>query len=175
MIQIIWQQQYVPKKMGGGTYYLVNEVKVIGNYNKSNHEASRILDSSGIAPTIKENHGTVNAIREDEGGVAIKNKTSKGYLIANDGDGIDIGGRMEYHRGTVQKGMAQTLKTQNDVGTIQNMRIRKLTPLECWRLMGFSDEDFYKAKEVNTDSQLYKQAGNSIVVNVLMAIFGEML
>ena len=56
-----------------------------------------------------------------------------------------------------------------------SFRIRKLTPKECWRLMGFSDEDFDKAAEVNSNSQLYKQAGNSIVVNVLMAIFGEML
>lgn len=54
-------------------------------------------------------------------------------------------------------------------------RIRKLTPKECWRLMGFSDEDYDKAREVNSESQLYKQAGNSIVVNVLMAIFKEML
>ena len=54
-------------------------------------------------------------------------------------------------------------------------KIRKLTPRECWRLMGFSDEDFDKAKEVNSDTQLYKQAGNSIVVNVLMAIFKQML
>ena len=58
---------------------------------------------------------------------------------------------------------------------MENVRIRKLTPKECWRLMGFSDEDFEKAKQVNSDSQLYKQAGNSIVVDVLMAIFGEML
>lgn len=54
-------------------------------------------------------------------------------------------------------------------------RIRKLTPLECWRLMGFSDEDFHKAEEVNSNSQLYKQTGNSIVKNVLMAIFGQMI
>lgn len=57
----------------------------------------------------------------------------------------------------------------------QKLRIRKLTPKECWRLMGFDDEDFEKAKEVNSDSQLYKQAGNSIVVNVLEAIFKELL
>lgn len=56
-----------------------------------------------------------------------------------------------------------------------DFRIRKLTPRECYRLMGFSDEDFDKAKKVVSDSQLYKQAGNSIVVNVLEAIFGEML
>lgn len=55
------------------------------------------------------------------------------------------------------------------------LRIRKLTPKECWRLMGFDDEDFEKASQVNSNAQLYKQAGNSIVVNVLMAIFKELL
>lgn len=64
----------------------------------------------------------------------------------------------------------------NCLGNImENVRIRKLTPKECYRLMGFDDEDFDRAKKVNSDSQLYKQAGNSIVVNVLMAIFKEML
>lgn len=56
------------------------------------------------------------------------------------------------------------------------MRIRKLTPLECWRLMGFDDTDFYKAKSVGiSDTQLYRQAGNSIVVNVLECILEELL
>ena len=54
-------------------------------------------------------------------------------------------------------------------------RIRKLTPMECWRLMDFSDEDFHKAESVNSNTQLYKQAGNSIVRNVLVAIFGQMI
>lgn len=54
-------------------------------------------------------------------------------------------------------------------------RIRKLTPRECWRLMDFSDDDFEKAAEVNSNTQLYKQAGNSIVVNVLVAILGQLL
>lgn len=53
-------------------------------------------------------------------------------------------------------------------------RIRKLTPLECWRLMGCSDDDFHKAQEVNSNTQLYKQAGNAIVVDVLEAIFRNM-
>lgn len=60
----------------------------------------------------------------------------------------------------------------------KKLRIRKLTPKECWRLMklsGENDEDYEKAKQVNSDSQLYKQAGNSIVVSVLEAIFKEML
>lgn len=57
---------------------------------------------------------------------------------------------------------------------IMDLRIRKLTPREVWRLMGFDDEDFEKAAEVNSNTQLYKQAGNSIVVNVLMAIFKKL-
>lgn len=50
-------------------------------------------------------------------------------------------------------------------------RIRKLTPRECWRLMGYTDEDFDKAAKVNSNTQLYKEAGNAIVKQVLMAIF----
>ncbi len=53
-------------------------------------------------------------------------------------------------------------------------RIRKLTPLECWRLMGFDDEDFRKAEQVCSNTQLYKQAGNSIVVNVLEGILANL-
>lgn len=53
---------------------------------------------------------------------------------------------------------------------INTSRIRRLTPLECWRLQGFTDEEFYKAQKVNSDTQLYKQAGNSITVNVMTAI-----
>lgn len=74
---------------------------------------------------------------------------------------------------------ANTNGTTNCISTVQkdnyvvenNIKIRKLTPLECWRLMGFSDEDFKKAEKVNSNAQLYKQAGNSIVVKVLEKIF----
>ena len=60
-------------------------------------------------------------------------------------------------------------------GEIYFIRIRKLVPRECWRLMSFSDEDFDKAEKVNSNTQLYKQAGNSIVVKVLEAIFRQMI
>ena len=59
-------------------------------------------------------------------------------------------------------------------GDIYLIRIRKLTPKECWKLMDFSDEDFEKAAAVNSNTQLYKQAGNSIVKNVLVAIMGQL-
>lgn len=58
---------------------------------------------------------------------------------------------------------------------LENLRIRKLTPKECWRLMGIDDVDFEKAKEVNSNSQLYKQAGNAIVVDVFESILRQMI
>lgn len=60
--------------------------------------------------------------------------------------------------------------SNNDAGVSDGQSIRKLTPLECWRLQGFPDDLFYKAKQVNSDSQLYKQAGNSVTVPVIYEI-----
>lgn len=79
-----------------------------------------------------------------------------------------------------EKALCPNITTVNGGGTQQikvvtQYRIRKLTPKECWRLMDFTDEDFEKAAEVNSNTQLYKQAGNSIVVNVLVAILGQLL
>tara|TARA_Y100001973_G_C5183664_1_gene326446 strand:+ start:742 stop:1698 length:957 start_codon:yes stop_codon:yes gene_type:complete len=66
---------------------------------------------------------------------------------------------------------ARCNKVSNDNNFIKNKKkIRRLTPLECWRLQGFRDEDFFSVKDVS-DTQLYKQAGNSITVNVLMELF----
>ena len=62
-----------------------------------------------------------------------------------------------------------------ELDKMEQLKIRRLTPRECWRLMDFSDDDFDKASAVNSNTQLYKQAGNSIVVNVLVAIFGQMV
>lgn len=62
-----------------------------------------------------------------------------------------------------------------EIKIMEKSNVRKLTPKEYWRLMGFSDEDFEKAKVVNSNSQLYKQAGNSIVVNVLEAVLKNLL
>lgn len=108
----------------------------------------------------------------------IKEATKKGYKEAFEGDGVNISSRMKYQRGNVQKESIQTLTTSggNDRGVVlNNLRIRKLTPKECWRLMGFDDEDFEKASKVNSNTQLYKQAGNSIVVNVLEVILSSLL
>lgn len=77
------------------------------------------------------------------------------------------------------KGIARTVKANGGSGnipkTIEGLRIRKLTPLECWRLQGFSDEQFFKAKDSGvSNSQLYKQAGNSVTVNVVDVIVKQL-
>ena len=64
---------------------------------------------------------------------------------------------------------------RNGLKVCNNLHIRKLTPKECFRLMGFDDESFQKAEVVNSNTQLYKQAGNSIVVDVLEELFCMML
>lgn len=72
--------------------------------------------------------------------------------------------------------LAHTITTPHNVWFIlQNKKIRKTMPIENWRLMGFDDKDFEKAEKVNSNAQLYKQAGNSIVVNVLENILKNLL
>lgn len=105
---------------------------------------------------------TITTVQKDNY-VAIKTANITGYDLAKDGDG------------RVGHGVSKTLPTSNSQGVLDGYRIRKLTPKECWRLMGFDDEDFDKASKVNSNSQLYKQAGNSIVVNVLEAILNNMI
>ena len=71
---------------------------------------------------------------------------------------------------TMQGGYRQPLITEDN-----NIRIRKITPKECWRLMGFTDEDFEKAEKFNSNTQLYKQAGNSACVNVIEELYKNLL
>lgn len=93
---------------------------------------------------------------------------------------LDIKGNDQIKRVYDAEGISPCLSTmqggnrQPKIIEYQNYRIRKLTPLECWRLMGFKDEQFRKAEAVCSNSQLYKQAGNSIVVNVMEEIFKEL-
>lgn len=109
--------------------------------------------------------------------VPIKTATKKGYDLAKEGDGIDLGyPESNTRRGRHGHDVAKTLTCSDSQGTLAGTRIRKLTPKECWRLMGFDDADFEKAKASGiSDSQLYKQAGNSIVVNVLEGILRNLL
>ena len=113
---------------------------------------------------------------QDRHGILIKEATSKGYAEAEVGDSVNLSHpNSKTRRGRVGKQVANTLLTGESQGVIEpGFRIRKLTPRECWRLQGFPDWAFDKAQEVNSNSQLYKQAGNSVTVNVIAAIAKEL-
>ena len=153
-----------------------NKVKQIGNLIDTesfggNPHRGRVYDASGISPCLNCMGG---------GGlepkIRVKEATSKGYAEAEVGDSVNLSHpNSKTRRGRVGKQVANTLLTGESQGVIEpDFRIRKLTPRECWRLQGFPDWAFDKAKEVNSNSQLYKQAGNSVTVNVIAAIAKEL-
>lgn len=85
-------------------------------------------------------------------------------------NGLYTNDSLDHHRGQLE-GLSRTLKAnKHDAAVTDGFRIRKLTPLECWRLQGFPDWSFNRAAEVNSNSQLYKQAGNSVTVPVIYEI-----
>lgn len=108
--------------------------------------------------------------------IIVPQKTKDGYALAQVGDGVYTD-RCEYKRGVVQKSMIPTLKTSvNDIGVVENdkenlISIRRLTPRECWRLMGWEDYRIDLVINHFSNTQLYKMAGNAIVVDVLERIF----
>ena len=104
--------------------------------------------------------------------VLVKEATKQGYAVANIGDSINLSHpNSKTRRGRVGKNIANTLLTSDEQGVVlSDYKIRKLTPRECWRLQGFPDWAFDKAQKVNSNSQLYKQAGNSVTVNVIEEI-----
>ena len=111
----------------------------------------------------------------------LKRKNKMPYLVGGTGDKKSNGGQQYYFQHRIYKAedLALSIATINPYyylrsEKMKDYRIRKLTPRECWRLMDFTDEDFDKAEEVNSNTQLYKQAGNSIVVNCLVAILGQL-
>lgn len=153
-----------------------------GKWDKIHESARRVYDGEGIAPTIPTCGGG-----NIEPKVAVREATKLGYAIATVGDSINLEQpNSKTRRGRVGKEVANTLNTGCNQGTLENdYRIRKLTPLECWRLMGFADGDYWKARKAlekefynggdRSNSQMYKMAGNSIVVDVLEGILGNLL
>lgn len=186
----------------------MNNAKEVANLCKSgikgyNEMNGRIYETTGACPTIRANSGGHNEIKILEPhAVAMRGRNPDNPSDRRTGiltkQRLEIGGTVSNTLTTVQKDSMVIEPT---------LRVRKLTPKESWRLMGFDDADFYRAKygrdipielagrvekrnltrdewkrlwrymrhEQISNSQLYKQAGNSIVVNVLMAIFEEML
>jgi DNA (cytosine-5-)-methyltransferase len=150
----------------------VNCVRQIGNLIQTssyggNPHRGRVYSLKGISPSLNCMGG---GGREPK--IRIKEATKKGYAEATIGDSVNLSHpNSKTRRGRVGKGVANTLLTGEEQCVVMNdFRIRKLTPKECWRLQGFPDWAFEKAEKVNSNSQLYKQAGNSVTVNVIAAI-----
>ena len=157
-----------------------------------NSQGSRIYDSDGISPCLvagSECKGAfINKPRFDKyeesntvqtlkvGGdvplMKFRNGTKRGYDEATIGDGINLAyPKSKTRRGRVGKGCSQTLDTNCNMGTIDGYRVRRLTPLECFRLQGFPDEMVKVAKELGlADAHLYKMAGNAVTVNVVEVV-----
>lgn len=179
-----------------------NEIKKFGTIEPNFNQSGVVYETDGIAPTIRAYQGgglepkiiqrahgynqggehdiaptlTSNSYHENNV-LKITEATSQGYAEAEIGDSINLSHpNSKTRQGRVGKQIANTLLTGESQGVVEpDYRIRKLTPRECWRLQGFPDWAFDKAQEVNSNSQLYKQAGNSVTVNVIAAIAKELL
>ena len=141
------------------------KVRQIGNVSNSqsfngNPQVGRVYDIRGISPTLNTMQG---GGREPK--IAIPVLTPERINKRQNGRRFKENGEPQF-----------TLTAQDRHGVLlSGMRIRKLTPLECWRLQGFTDEQFYRAKNAGvSDSQLYKQAGNSVSVPVVYQIARRM-
>nr|DAV23031.1 MAG TPA: Cytosine specific methyltransferase [Caudoviricetes sp.] len=174
-----------------------NTIKQFGILQPNFNQCGVVYETDGISPTIRayqggglepkiiqRSHGynqggehdiaptlTSNSYHENNV-LRVKEATTQGNAEAEIGDSVNLAHpNSKTRRGRVGKGQANTLLTGESQGVVTpDFRIRKLTPRECWRLQGFPDWAFDRAQEVNSNSQLYKQAGNSVTVNVIEAI-----
>lgn len=150
-----------------------------GKWDKIYESARRYYSTDGISPTIHTCGGGNTEPKIAEPIAYVKEATKKGSAEIYEGDSVNLEQpNSKTRRGRVGKGYAQTLTTSCNQAVVEpeakNFRVRKLTPRECYRLMGFTDEQFDRSQAFSSDSQLYKQAGNSIVVDVLYYIFGKL-
>lgn len=161
------EQRLEPNKQG-----ITNTITSV---QKDNYVAVLIDDTyKNREPREYEDYSPT--LRAGRSGLKVRTANKQGYDLAEDGDSVDLTyPQSKTKRGRVGHGVSKTLMGADSMGTVDNYRIRKLTPKECWRLMGFDDSDFKKAEKVNSNTQLYKQAGNSIVVNVLEGILKNLL
>ena len=146
------------------------------SYPNSKNRRGRVQGNGDIVPTLTAGSSeNINYIEPVNGFYEQAIETAE-RENAQPGDVVDA-----FNKKVLKDGISPTITTRPEgkktaiLPVTQQYRIRKLTPKECWRLMGYTDEDFEKAAKVNSNTQLYKQAGNAIVKQVLMAIFSQMI
>ena len=141
-------------------------------------EEARCITARYTAGTTKRtamNSGVLEVQPILTKGIKVRNGTNQGYQLAEVGDSVDLSYPSSLtRRARVGRGIAHNLSCSCQMGAVvwngRVVKIRRLTPKECFRLQGFSDDLFEKAKAVNSDAQLYKQAGNGVTVPVAYAI-----
>ena len=155
-------------KMGRQDNYIIDNIKCKYGFNSCYNLSDVFFDIENCKECIDgDNYQDINNFNS----IKIKSATNLGYEIATIGDSINFSvPNSETRRGRVGKGVAQTLDTACNQATLMKDRIRRLTPRECFRLMDFPDTFTWTV----SDSQAYKQAGNSIVVNVLYKILKQL-
>jgi len=143
-------------------YYLSD--KLIESFSK--HKERHTIKGTGFKWEVKKEDDIANCLRANASLCPTDNTIITHSLYPRSGNPKQGGtGHLSKNDGT-----SYCLDTSNTQAIELHNKIRRLTPLECWRLQGFRDEDFFSVKDVS-DTQLYKQAGNSITVNVLMELF----
>ncbi|MCS4487523.1 DNA cytosine methyltransferase [Streptococcus sciuri] len=135
---------------------------------RQNGRRLKDVDEPMFTLTSQDRHGVL-------AGIKVRNGTKQGCQIAELGDSVGLSyPNSSTRRARVGKGIAHNLSCSGQMGTVvwngRVVKIRRLTPRECFRLQGFSDDLFEKAEAVNSDAQLYKQAGNGVTVTVVYAI-----
>lgn len=131
--------------------------------------------TAGATKRTAMNSGVLEVQPISSQGIKVRNGTKQGYQLAEIGDSVDLSYPSSLtRRARVGRGIAHNLSCSCQMGAVvwngRVVKIRRLTPKECFRLQGFSDDLFEKAKAVNSDAQLYKQAGNGVTVPVVYAI-----
>ena len=175
-----------------------HRVVVAGNLPTAFAQTGRVYDISGLAPTLTTMQGSDKIpkilLQEALPHLKIKETTKNGFAEATLGDSMNLAyPKSNNHRGRVGQGISNTLTTSGNMGVVvadleyrkdkwyevtgivldgklYRLRIRRLTPRECFRLQGFPDWVYERAEAVSSKSQLYKQAGNSVTVTVIEAI-----
>lgn len=162
---------------------------IVGNYGNGFH-SKNVYDSQGLSPTITTgNHGLGTAIATKEkklnrvlcDKLVQEGKVKEGDIIRHSYSSNRLeNGDKNMRRTENHEGLSPTLDTRWDCLGIavkeSGLRIRKLTPLECIRLMGFTDEDYEAMRSIGmSDQAIYHMAGDSIVVTVLISIFSELM
>jgi len=163
------------KQGGGHEPKIITEVKQLNPSKESGgvqpYQQNRIFDAEQISPTIDTECNRPHYLINDRIQGWHENEN---VIAAHMGD--EKRSTVQEHVYHKENGVMGCLNTAHQPKVISKYRIRRLTPLECWRLQGFSDESFYKAKSSPmSDSQLYKQAGNSMTTKVIKGVLNNIL